>query len=772
MRRRSLRNILTYLRGRRRAFLSLLAAFLLFSVLPLLLLGGLALRFFLDDAEGRVRGAYLDRVAQAESDLSSQLDRIERGMEILALGSARLPMDGINERSIVTFDAIDAVQTLRDLMDAYRRSSPLIGSVYYLDADRRYVISADRSFTPVSAFHDTDWIGSLPAGRTDLLYLEPRTPLDRALQGAAALPPAMEEAGRSLVLTAVMPLEGLAVSSAGWFAVNVDLRAVDAWLEGLPRAAGTDLLVADGGGRVLSGTGSAARDFALEPALLERSRAARESGRSGMYASGGSLSFVAGSDRGWIFAMRMPAREYYSFARRILGVLLALALPLSLAALAASAYVSDRIYHPVHRLLALIEEQGGGMPADAGEIAFIGDAFRGLRDLLAGNAQAVKESALRRLLAGDRVEPEAFLGQLARTGIRFPYRRYAVAVVLPLPAGGRPSAADSAVGQSLAVRAYESAPVGAAACGAALDMERIVLLLNADEEAGIRGLLGRVGGELASSLGVEPAAAVGRMYGSLEEAPQSFAEARTALEEWIPEGGDRIVFYRPVPVGDARPRYPYAVEEALIRAVKRNDRERAGRLVDEFVSELASTGSPGRARIEIHVLSLLSGLMRATGSLDGAGGDASGGNWPRVFLRQDVGIDAVGPWIRGFLDGIMDGREGRTRETGYRDHIAEYLRGNYRRDISLEDVADWAGISYSYLRKIFHDLFGCTFLEYLHSIRVEAVKERLREGNERVADIAASAGYPNVARLNRNFRRIVGCMPSEYRRRARGSLLE
>ena len=55
----------------------------------------------------------------------------------------------------------------------------------------------------------------------------------------------------------------------------------------------------------------------------------------------------------------------------------------------------------------------------------------------------------------------------------------------------------------------------------------------------------------------------------------------------------------------------------------------------------------------------------------------------------------------------------------------EYIRNNFNKDISLDEVSRVANISPYYFSKIFKEGTGQNFIEYLTGIRMEKAKELL-----------------------------------------------
>jgi AraC-like DNA-binding protein len=58
---------------------------------------------------------------------------------------------------------------------------------------------------------------------------------------------------------------------------------------------------------------------------------------------------------------------------------------------------------------------------------------------------------------------------------------------------------------------------------------------------------------------------------------------------------------------------------------------------------------------------------------------------------------------------------------------------------------------------------GLTFTDYLSRVRVEAVKQLLRDPHKRVSEVAYAVGFQSLSQFNRVFSRIAGVSPSAFR---------
>lgn len=94
------------------------------------------------------------------------------------------------------------------------------------------------------------------------------------------------------------------------------------------------------------------------------------------------------------------------------------------------------------------------------------------------------------------------------------------------------------------------------------------------------------------------------------------------------------------------------------------------------------------------------------------------------------------------------------------NQVMKFIDDHLSEDISLTEVADYAGVSDYHFRQVFFYLSGMTLHEYIKGRKLsEANKELLNQ--EKVTDIAFKYGYESVEGFSRAFKKWSGYLPSE-----------
>ena len=96
--------------------------------------------------------------------------------------------------------------------------------------------------------------------------------------------------------------------------------------------------------------------------------------------------------------------------------------------------------------------------------------------------------------------------------------------------------------------------------------------------------------------------------------------------------------------------------------------------------------------------------------------------------------------------------------------IVKYINANYYQHITLEDLSANFFISRYYLSRVFKEVTGLTFTEYLNYIRIEEAKGLLYESAENIAEVSERVGYESITHFGRVFKKLTGISPLKYRK--------
>jgi LacI family transcriptional regulator len=97
-------------------------------------------------------------------------------------------------------------------------------------------------------------------------------------------------------------------------------------------------------------------------------------------------------------------------------------------------------------------------------------------------------------------------------------------------------------------------------------------------------------------------------------------------------------------------------------------------------------------------------------------------------------------------------------------HAIEYLRANAHKPVGTDQVADALGVARRTLERRFHAATGRTLHHYLTELRLRHAKQRLRQFDQPLVEIAQECGYSALSAFIRMFQQATGRHPRSYRR--------
>ena len=94
--------------------------------------------------------------------------------------------------------------------------------------------------------------------------------------------------------------------------------------------------------------------------------------------------------------------------------------------------------------------------------------------------------------------------------------------------------------------------------------------------------------------------------------------------------------------------------------------------------------------------------------------------------------------------------------------VCDYLQDNYQQNVSLDELAEVAGISRYYLSRLFRRDRGISLSAYQTQIKCDRAKKLLSQGMP-IAQVAIATGFYDQSHFGYHFKRFVGTTPGNYR---------
>jgi AraC family transcriptional regulator len=95
--------------------------------------------------------------------------------------------------------------------------------------------------------------------------------------------------------------------------------------------------------------------------------------------------------------------------------------------------------------------------------------------------------------------------------------------------------------------------------------------------------------------------------------------------------------------------------------------------------------------------------------------------------------------------------------------VVDLLRAEYRRNLSVAEVASRVDVHPFHLSRVFRQHYHQTVGEYVHRLRVHFACGELRSDEARLAEVALAAGFADQSHFTRVFKQVTGMTPGAFR---------
>lgn len=210
----------------------------------------------------------------------------------------------------------------------------------------------------------------------------------------------------------------------------------------------------------------------------------------------------------------------------------------------------------------------------------------------------------------------------------------------------------------------------------------------------------------------------------------------------------------------------YDMEKQLIEDVLSGNREHASALLNEMLGRIYFASGNNIEIIRTHSIELTALLSRAI--IENGGNQKDVYQLTDTFLHKLMNTKDLPDLSMSLLEILhnfvsLAFTKYKTPETPALQTALEYINENYYKDITLLDVANYAGLNPAYLSSLFKKEMQINFSDYLTDKRISQAKFLLQNSNASIVDIAGTLGFQSQSYFSNVFKKYTGKTPKQYR---------
>ncbi len=207
-------------------------------------------------------------------------------------------------------------------------------------------------------------------------------------------------------------------------------------------------------------------------------------------------------------------------------------------------------------------------------------------------------------------------------------------------------------------------------------------------------------------------------------------------------------------------------EKQITSLIAAQDKEGAQRLLNELLGYIFLTVNADLQSIKARLIEIL--VMLSRSAIDaGAGVDEI------LFINAEnlkqiqklTTIEDLSLWttviMHRFIHYCFDFSS--VKHSDIMHKVIQYVKANYDKKITLDDVASHVYLSRSYLSSMFKEEMGESLFAYVNRIRIEKSKVLLLNEAISLVNVGGMCGFDDQSYFTKVFKKIVGISPKRFR---------
>jgi two-component system, response regulator YesN len=255
--------------------------------------------------------------------------------------------------------------------------------------------------------------------------------------------------------------------------------------------------------------------------------------------------------------------------------------------------------------------------------------------------------------------------------------------------------------------------------------------------------------------------------GDIGSLSQLFVHSTEALKHKLHMGKKSIIFYEDLVLGNENKHLSIINEKELGDNIVKFNYEAASENIYKEFDSLKKQKCTNNDTVK-HICIDLKNILVRTVRDEGINIEGLFGSNLEYFneIRNFEFIDEYKKWVLDLyylvITGLSDIKG--IRYNALMLKAAEYIKKNYYRDLTIDELSEYVKKSPNYFSHLFKKEFGLSFSEYLNRLRVNEAKNLIKNSSMLAYEIAEKVGFQDYKYFVQVFKKVEGYSPSEFRK--------
>ncbi|MCG8501989.1 MAG: helix-turn-helix domain-containing protein [Firmicutes bacterium] len=750
----------------RSRYFSTFISYVLFIVLPLTVLCGIYLSISLKNIEQNYQKDALKEIQK----ISNSGENLLNSLETISMQLSVMPLTIKIVKTPYDAGKYDYVQ-LRDQLQEFLLFDQLYHSIYV------YVRISDKIITSKEGIYDLEeFYDKAIVKKAVQDGLRKKWHTTRVLKD----PSESIVQDNIITLTTTLPLHDIDMYGA----LFINIRE-EKFFDILARYAGdksADVFVINNEGRIISHGNKQWLNTALEDKYFSIDMLPGPSGvkRMKVGALEYYITYTKSDDVDWTYVSLRPVTEVAQAMKKERLIVLFIFNLVLLLGIIASYLMSKKMFLPWNKLLQKIgaELQNlSGTQEEHDEYRIMDQALdnlisshKDMQMLVEKNKPIIKEKLITDILMSNIRDWEFLNEKLSYAGVRLD-EPFFIALVIDINRDRIKDDENINEGDRLYIRnVVEQEFLGDCSIyGVLLTEAKLAFLINIGERTAqenlqeeLTGRCNTIGKHVKGALGITLCFSFGPVCDGLVHVGKSFVEARKALNLKAFMRDNDVIF---CDVSHDQLHYPILLHKKIISGIRSMDEEGVREAVDNIFKEYILHKKYLVNEVQQMVTLLISGIINEVWQEDG--------EFPpfdKINIYNNIQACSNAAMLKNLMKDYfvnMIGKKTKKREliekSYYIQKVVKYVEQNYNRCMAVTEIAEYAGLSSSYLSRMFKETTGQTLVEYLTRYRIKQAIKMFSDPKRSIQEISDMVGYGNVHSFIKAFKKYEGLTPGEYR---------